>query len=85
MLRRVLHLRPAIVPAIANCPEVSVEFSNSEFSLMEKVVSSCLLISEIPVKKGLIFITMRAIKSFDTLLFVSSCLQILEIPVTVKG
>ena len=28
---------------------------------------------------------MRAIKSFDTILFVSSCLQISEIPVTIKG
>ena len=36
-------------------------------------------------KKAEFLITMRATKSFDTILFVSSCLQISEIPVTIKG
>ena len=36
-------------------------------------------------KKAEFIITMRATKSFDTILFVSSCLQISEIPVTIKG
>ena len=35
-------------------------------------------------KKAEFLITMRATKSFDTILFVSSCLQISEIPVTIK-
>ena len=39
-------------------------------------VSSCLLISEIPVKKGRISYHNESNKSFDTILFVSSCLQI---------
>ena len=37
MLQRVLRLRPALVPAIANCPDLDVELSNSEFALIEKV------------------------------------------------
>ena len=48
-------------------------------------VSSCLLISEITVKKGRISYHNESIKSFDTILFVSSCLPISEIPVTIKG
>ena len=36
-------------------------------------------------KKAEFLITMGAIKSFDTILFVSSCLQISEIPLTIKG
>ena len=37
MLQWVLLLRPALVPAIANCPDLDVELSNSEFVLIEKV------------------------------------------------
>ena len=36
-------------------------------------------------KKAEFLITMRATKRFDTILFVPSCLQISEIPVTIKG
>ena len=36
-------------------------------------------------KKAEFLITMRATKSFDTILFVSTCLQISEIPVTKKA
>ena len=37
ILQRVLRLRAALVPAIANCPDLDVDLSNLEFALIEKV------------------------------------------------